>query len=129
MWSFLKLHAAAAFLIFLSLADTRAGDWPQILGPRRNGHADGEQLLKKWPAGGPKVLWRYALGSGYAGAAVAGNRVVVFHRIGASERVECLAADSGKSQWKTDFPALYRGGVDPDIGPRCVPLIDSSSGF
>src|SRR5206468_8577219 len=46
-----------------------------------------------------------------------------FHRVGASERVECLDAAGGKSQWKADFPATYKGGIDPDIGPRCVPLL------
>src|SRR4051794_32431441 len=127
-WCF-KPCATVAFGIVLTAGLARAGDWQQILGPHRNGHADDEQLLDKWPSGGPKVLWKFSLGSGYAGAVVKGNRVVVFHRIGASERVECLAADSGKSQWKTDFPATYRGGVDPDTGPRCVPLIDGGSVF
>src|SRR6266481_1474029 len=124
-----KLCAAVAFFIVFSASPLRAGDWPQILGPHRNGHADGEQLVEKWPSGGPKVLWRYPLGSGYAGAAVVGRRAIVFHRIGSSERVECLAADTGKSQWKMDFPATYRGSVDPDIGPRCVPLIDGGKVF
>jgi len=99
-----------------------AGDWPQILGPSRNGQAEGERLSDQWPAGGPKVVWRYPLGSGYAGAAVVGDRAVVFHRAGSSERVECLDAN-GKSLWKTDFTASYRGGVNPDTGPRCVPLV------
>jgi len=129
MSSCLKLYTAVAFVIVLALGEVHAGDWPQILGLHRNGHADGEQLLDKWPSGGPKVQWKYSLGSGYAGAAVKGNRVIAFHRIGASERVECLTADGGKSQWQTDFPATYRGGVDPDIGPRCVPLIDGESVF
>jgi outer membrane protein assembly factor BamB len=99
------------------------GDWPQILGPNRNGQAVGEQLADRWPAGGPKVLWRYKLGSGYAGAAVLGERVIVFHRVGSDERVECLSATKGTSLWKADFPANYRGGIDADKGPRCVPLI------
>jgi outer membrane protein assembly factor BamB len=103
------------------------GDWPQILGPTRSGKAEGERLLEKWPAGGPKVLWRYRLGSGYAGAAAAGQRVIVFHRSGANERIECLDAASGKSQWKADFPAQYRGGVNADQGPRCVPLVSGGS--
>lgn len=124
-----RLCAAVAFVMVFVASQLSAGDWPQILGTHRNGHADGEQLLEKWPSGGPKVLWRYPLGSGYAGAAVAGNRVIVFHRIGSSERIECLAADTGKSQWKTDFPSNYRGGVDPDLGPRCVPLIDGGKVF
>src|SRR5262245_1186426 len=83
------IFATAAML--LAAATVEAGDWPQILGPHRNGHVDGEQLSESWPASGPKVLWKYSLGSGYAGAAVLGQRVVVFHRVGASERVECLA--------------------------------------
>jgi outer membrane protein assembly factor BamB len=110
--------------LLLQARPSLAGDWPQILGPHRNGQAENERLLEKWPAGGPQVLWRYRLGSGYAGAAVAGQRVIVFHRSGANERLECLDAASGKSQWKADFPAGYRGGVNPDQGPRCVPLIN-----
>src|SRR5262245_5174243 len=100
-----------------------AGDWPQILGPNRNGRVEGERLAERWPAGGPTVMWRYRLGSGYAGAAIRGQRCVVFHRVASIERVECLDCGSGKSQWKTDFPAGYRGGVDADLGPRCVPLL------
>ena len=126
--STVRYTTAAALALLLSLP-LLAGDWPQILGPNRNGKADGERLLERWPAAGPKVVWRYPLGSGYAGPAVAGGRVIVFHRSGASERVECLNAASGKSQWKADFPARYRGGVNPDQGPRCVPLVSGGSVF
>jgi len=109
------------------VAAPAAGDWPQILGKSRNGHADGQRLLEKWSASGPKLLWKYPLGSGYAGAAVAANRVIVFHRVSAGERVECLDAATGKQLWKADFEANYRGGIDADKGPRCVPLIAASS--
>ena len=95
---------AAAWLLLLG-HHSQAGDWPQILGPDRNGQAAAEQLLDQWPASGPTAIWRYRLGSGYAGAAVTGQRVIVFHRVGANERIECLDAVSGKSQWKADFPA------------------------
>jgi outer membrane protein assembly factor BamB len=103
--------------------DARAGDWPQILGPARDGRATGETLLAQWPAGGPRQVWTYKVGSGFGGPAVAGNRVVVFHRIGENERVEALDVETGRSLWKADFPALYRGGINPDTGPRCVPVI------
>jgi len=104
-----------------------ASDWPQILGPTRNGHAADQRLQGAWPEGGPQRLWKYTLGSGYGGAAVAGNRVIVFHRVGSSERVECVDAASGKQLWKADFEANYSAGIDPDKGPRCVPLIAGNS--
>ena len=113
----------AAAVAAFACKNACAGDWTQILGPHRNGRAEGEQLVESWSSRGPKVLWRYKLGGGYAGAAVAGERAIVFHRVDSSERVECLNAQSGKSLWKADFATGYRGGVDSDIGPRCVPLI------
>ncbi|MEO8494689.1 MAG: PQQ-binding-like beta-propeller repeat protein [Planctomycetota bacterium] len=101
----------------------QAGDWPQILGPARNGEVQDEPVIPKWPAAGPNRLWSYSVGQGYAGPAIVGNRVVVFHRDRDAERVEALDAATGKSLWKTDFPATYNGGINPDLGPRCVPLI------
>ena len=103
--------------------EVSGGDWPQILGPRRNGVAEGERLHDAWPDTGPKTAWTHRLGSGYAGPAVVGNRVLVFHRVGGSERLEALDAKSGKELWKVDFPARYPGGVNEDRGPRCVPLV------
>ena len=100
-----------------------AGDWPQVLGPQRNGNAVGETLPNAWPEGGPPLVWKYAVGSGFAGPVVAGERVVVFHRVGDSERIEALSAKSGKQLWKTDFAASYRGTINPDDGPRCVPAV------
>ena len=100
-----------------------AGDWPQILGPNRTGIAANETLLEKWPAGGPTRLWQVKLGEGYAGVAVVKNRVVVFHRVGDREMVECLAADSGRRLWNASFTATYRGGINPDSGPRSTPVI------
>ncbi len=104
-----------------------AFDWPQILGPNRNGQAVGEPAIKIWSADGPALLWKQELGEGYAGPAVTGDRVTVFHRIGDVERIESFHARTGESQWRTDFQASYAGGVDPDRGPRCVPLINGSS--
>jgi outer membrane protein assembly factor BamB len=102
---------------------SRAGDWPQILGPERNGRAADEPDLVAWAAGGPRVQWSGELGEGYAGPAVVGSRVIVFHRVADRERLEALDATSGKSLWRADFPATYAGGINPDRGPRCVPLI------
>lgn len=98
------------------------GDWPQILGPGRDGRAAGEQLAA-WGEDGPQVEWTYKVGAGYAGCAVVGQRVVIFHRYDETDRVEALNADNGERIWKADFRAKYAGGINPDTGPRCVPLV------
>ena len=120
------LVGMTAALALLLTQTSRAGDWPQILGPERNGIAEKENLADRWPDGGPKTLWTRAVGDGFAGVAVADGKAVVFHRAGGSERVEALHADSGKPLWKKDFPATYVPSFIRDNGPRCVPLIHKS---
>src|SRR5688572_15592218 len=116
------MRIACIALFFLS-GSAFAGDWPQILGPNRNGVAVEEAAIAPWPKAGPKKLWSTPLGFGFAGPAVVGNRLIAFHRVQGQERVECFDAGDGTSQWRTDFDASYAGGVNPDNGPRCVPLI------
>ena len=82
--------------VLLAGAAARGGEWPQILGPHRDGIADGEQLAESWPKNGPKTLWQRPVGSGLAGVAVVGGRVVLFHRQGDEEIAEALAAGTGK---------------------------------
>jgi outer membrane protein assembly factor BamB len=120
IWSLLAGFAATASLFNLR-AD--AGDWPQILGPHRDGRAEGESLSDSWPTGGPKVLWERPVGRGYAGVAVVGDRGVLFHRVENEEVVEAFDVKTGKSSWKFPIPTSYVSGISPDDGPRCVPII------
>ncbi|MBC8290013.1 MAG: PQQ-binding-like beta-propeller repeat protein, partial [Planctomycetes bacterium] len=113
-----------SILLLSGLATAIAGDWPQILGPTRNGVATGEKLAESWPAAGPKELWSHKVGDGFAGVAVKGGKAIVFHRIGDEEVAECLDPSSGKVIWKAAFPTEYVPSYTADRGPRAVPLID-----
>lgn len=104
-------------------ASSLAGDWPQILGPSRDGRAVDETLPDRWPAGGPKTVWSVPAGEGFAGPAIADGKVVFFHRVQGNEQVDALDVSTGKPAWNRTFPASYRGGVNADRGPRCVPTI------
>jgi outer membrane protein assembly factor BamB len=115
----LVLAAIGAFVA----ATARAGDWPQILGPHRDGRAEGEKLSDSWPADGPKLVWERTVGRGYAGVAVVGERGVLFHRVENQEVVEAFDVKTGKPSWKYAIPTLYVSGISPDDGPRCVPII------
>src|SRR5262245_39318288 len=120
----LALALGSITLTWLFAFPSAAGDWPQILGPSRNGIAGAdEKLADRWPDGGPKVLWERDAGSGFAGVAVAGGKTVLFHRVEDEEIAQCFDAATGKPLWKAAFPTAYRGGVSSDHGPRCVPVI------
>ena len=119
---FVEITICLFFVCGQQTAYVLGGDWPQILGPHRNGTAHGESLADEWPSSGPVLLWERKVGSGYAGPAVQGNLAVVFHRVGDVERLEGLNVEDRARQWKTDFDVVYRG-MDVDSGPRCVPLI------
>ena len=95
-------------------------DWPQVLGPERNGVAvDSLDALAEQP----HQVWQVPAGQGYAGPAVSHNRVFFFHRQADSEIIESLDADTGSTVWRQSFPTRYRGTYNPDSGPRCVPTV------
>lgn len=110
----------AAFLI----APARGGDWPQVLGPNRNGIATAdERLADTWPADGPPVEWRRDVGAGYASVAVAAGRAVLFSRVGDRELVEGIDAATGKTLWSDGHPTTFVPQVGGGNGPLCTPVI------
>ena len=54
-----------------------ADDWPQWLGPQRDGVWRETGIIKTLPKDGLPVVWRKPVGEGYAGPAVAAGRVFV----------------------------------------------------
>jgi outer membrane protein assembly factor BamB len=129
---------SALTLALLLPAVVLADDWPQWLGPRRDGIWRETGLVRKFPKGGPTVLWRVPLGTGYSGPAVVGDRVYVMDRLRArdkngkplrptrdgipgKERVLCLDATSGKELWKHDYDCSYT--VSYPSGPRTTPVV------
>lgn len=119
-----QLLLCVAFLCLVTQASlASAGDWPQILGPHRDGKGEKEKLVDRIPDGGPRKLWQRDVGAGYAGVAVADDRVILFHRVGNDETVEALQAATGEPIWKTSFATGEPSSMDSDKGPRCVPVI------
>lgn len=101
-----------------------AGDWPQILGPNRDGRAAAdEKLAESWPKDGPPVVWEREVRDGFSGVAVVGNTVVVFHRVDDTEVAEALDTTTGKPKWKDGSPTRFSTGFSDDQGPRCTPVV------
>jgi outer membrane protein assembly factor BamB len=100
-----------------------AEDWPQFLGPSRNGVYSGGDLAAAWPKSGPAVVWKMDIGAGFAGPVVSQGRLILFHRKGGSEVVEALDAATGREIWKYEYPTKYRDDFGFDEGPRSAPTI------
>ena len=100
-----------------------AQGWPQFLGPLRDGTYSGPPLAADWSGGSPPLLWSRSVGAGFAGPAVVGDRVILFHRVGAQEVVEALATETGATLWRYEYTTSYRDDFGFDEGPRSVPVI------
>jgi outer membrane protein assembly factor BamB len=105
-------------------------DWPQWQGPNRDGHSACTGLLKKWPSGGPTLLFKTdKIGVGYAAPAVAKGKLIVCGaedaKEGNKEFVLCLDSSTGKEIWRTPVETSegkYNFGYGN--GPRSTPTID-----
>lgn len=121
-----------------ALSAVRADDWPQWLGPKRDGVWSETGILTQFPQAGPKIRWRTPIAGGYAGPAVAGGRVYVTDwvlpqgldnagdpfgkkRLAGNERVLCLEEATGKVLWKHEYPCEYL--VSYPAGPRTTPVV------
>ena len=131
------LKIIAVGLLLLLPATTRADDWPQWMGPKRDNVWREQGLLEKFPDGGPRVVWRTPIAGGYAGPAVANGRLFVtdyvtkdnvridnFDRneFSGIERVLCLNAETGSELWRHEYPVKYT--ISYPAGPRCTPIVD-----
>lgn len=100
-------------------------DWPQFLGPERNGVYRGPALSEKWPSSGPRVVWQKQVGQGFSGPVVVEGRLILFHRVADREVVESFDARTGAPQWQYGYPTSYRDDFGFDEGPRAVPVVAS----
>src|SRR5260370_36347528 len=134
-----KMRLLCGMLVWgLILTSARADDWPQWLGPKRDGVWRETGILEQFPKSGPKVLWRSPVGGGYSGPAVAGNRVFITDRIlprdsqnpangftknqiPGKERVLCLDDADGKIVWTHSYDCTY--DVQYPSGPRTTPVV------
>ena len=109
--------------LFLSSLPAPAQEWPQFLGPSRNGVYAGAPLNTVWPKEGPPVVWKMNVGQGFSSPVVAKGRLILFHRIQNQEVAECFDARNGKKIWTFSYPTNYRDDFGFDEGPRGTPSI------
>jgi outer membrane protein assembly factor BamB len=136
-----RLHRAAlvlAAILGIGAAEVRGDDWPQWLGPQRDGIWRETGIVSKFPEGGPKIRWSTPIGEGYSGPAVANGKVYITDRVLAKgvknpdnsfdrkgvqgvERILCLNEADGAILWKHEYPCEYK--ISYASGPRTTPAV------
>jgi outer membrane protein assembly factor BamB len=108
-------------------APPRVGsDWPQWRGPDRTGVSRETGLLKRWPAEGPRLLWKAGgLGGGPSTPTLARGRIFGMSYRGDDEFVWAIDAAAGKPIWSTRIAAAnYETGRQAHAGSASSPAID-----
>ncbi len=128
---------ALAVLLIAFCTSSRADDWPQWMGPDRDGTYGEDGLVDSIPEGGLPIRWRVSIHGGYAGPAVHGGRVFVADyrrtagefvetpsdkpKLEGFERLLCLNAANGETMWQHEYPCSYE--ISYPAGPRATPTV------
>lgn len=96
-------------------------DWPQFLGPQRNGLSSETGLIDRFPDEGPKIVWRVPGGVGMSGLSISRGRVVTMVQREGKQWLVALDVATGDSIWQTPLGETYRNPMGN--GPRATPAI------
>ncbi|MBM3783784.1 MAG: polyvinylalcohol dehydrogenase [Acidobacteria bacterium] len=107
-------------------AAATAANWPQWRGIARDGRSAETGLLRTWPAGGPKQVWRVeSVGAGYSSYAVANGKLYTQGQKDGAQWVMALDANTGKTVWQTKAGTEFPQDRGP--GPRGTPTLDGDT--
>lgn len=102
------------------------GGWTSFRGGSRTDHSPDKGLLKKWPEGGPKLLWQSQVcGKGYSGPAIVDGKVYYTGTIDGKAKIICLNVADGKEVWSSDLGDDPADGYNTGwgSGPRGTPTV------
>src|SRR5256885_2068110 len=109
------------FAVLAVAGAVHAEDWPQWLGPRRDGSSTEKVAAWKAPL---KVLWTKPVGEGHSSAVVADGKVYLFTKVKdkGKEQVTAFDAIKGDVIWeqaylRSEFKSLFGNG------PRGTPAV------
>lgn len=120
-----QAHADTTFHAAPKPLSARAttSDWPSFLGPTHNMVSPETALLARFPAEGLRPVWEMKKGDGFAAPAILGDHLILFHRVGDEEVVDCLRTTDGQRFWHHATPSSYRDRYGFNSGPRASPVI------
>ncbi len=105
-----------------------AADFPQFLGPNRNGILGGPRLTTNWTERAPALLWRQPVGAAWSGFVVSGSMAITQEQRGEEELTICYDLLTGKVIWSHAETARYFTALAGE-GPRATPSIKDAKVF
>jgi len=121
-----RFVAASCFALLLALT-LRAGDWPQFLGPQRDGSTPEEVIAWK---GELKPTWKVAVGESHSSPVVVNGIVYSFAEPKGknADALTAFDAKTGKVKWeksyeRPEFKPLFGNG------PRATPVVSGGKVF
>ena len=119
-----KGPAAPAQPVAAATAPAADASWPRFHGPGACNVSPDRGLLKKWPEGGPRLVWTTkGIGNGYSSVTLADGQIYTagnLQRQGKQTVVTALDMD-GKIRWQTAIGPAWTGDYP---GTRSTPTID-----
>ncbi len=97
-------------------------EWPDWRGPKRDGCSTDSGLLKRWPQGGPRMVWKATgIGHGYSTVVISGGRIFTTGTI--DDQISIFAFDmAGKPVWNVTHGPDY---TQDHPGARATPVVDA----
>ena len=96
-------------------------NWPQFRGPNRDGKSTETGLMKKWPEGGPKILWSIeGLGIGFSSVAISRGFVYTTGMIDGEGFLFAYDIE-GNLKWKESYGPEWTRSYK---GTRTTPTVD-----
>ncbi|MGI9474548.1 MAG: PQQ-binding-like beta-propeller repeat protein [Rubripirellula sp.] len=134
---FLTLGLPALLLACVVSTSLLADDWPQWMGPTRDGVYRETGIVDAIPEHGLPVKWRTPVRGGYGGPAVVGNRIFLMDyertagemietpgdrpQLSGIERVLAFDANTGEEVWSHQYDCNYE--ISFPAGPRVTPTV------
>ncbi|MFO7573745.1 MAG: PQQ-binding-like beta-propeller repeat protein [Bacteroidales bacterium] len=111
-------------LAVYGVADIQAQDWPQYMGPARDGISTQQNILRSWSEEGPEVLWSVNIGIGFGGPVIKDGKAYLLDRDNTvGDKMRCFDLSTGRELWSYGFGSP---GETSFPGSRSVPAIDGN---
>ena len=121
------LSLCAFAVAFASTAN--ASEWSRFLGPANDLKPSDHAAEGLTATSSLTEEWTFKKGKGWSTPIVTGDSVLVFHRVGSDEVLDCLESATGKGKWHYAYNAPYRDRFGASDGVRSSPVVEGGRVF